>query len=97
METSPLELTAELRLRRWARHNYVPANRRSETWHPVVLQEMRCRDEELGEQCDRARPAGQYVPLAPTLLDAGPQQPSTQPTSRLRRAASSNGQPEKSV
>ena len=42
----PLDLIEELRLRRWARRNYVPAERRAGEWHPVVLDEMRARDRE---------------------------------------------------
>ncbi|HEX6987167.1 MAG TPA: hypothetical protein VF170_17440 [Planctomycetaceae bacterium] len=45
-----MDLLKELRLRRWARENYVPAERRAATWHPVVLDEMRRRDEELAAE-----------------------------------------------
>ena len=31
-----LDLIEELRLRRWARENYVPPENRQRTWHPVV-------------------------------------------------------------
>ena len=34
----------ELRLRRWARENYVPAESRIIHWHPVILDEMQQRD-----------------------------------------------------
>jgi hypothetical protein len=34
----------EIRLRRWARENYVPAGERDESWHPVVLEEMSAKD-----------------------------------------------------
>ncbi len=37
----------ELRLRSWARTNYVPPPRRKHTWHPVVLDEMARRDAEI--------------------------------------------------
>lgn len=36
----------ELRLRRWARENYVPADRRTAEWHSVVLDEMVRKDRE---------------------------------------------------
>lgn len=42
-----LDFIEEIRLRRWARENYVPADNRDETWHPVVLEEMRMKDVEI--------------------------------------------------
>lgn len=37
-----LDLVAELRLRQWARRNYVRVEqRRDSEWHPVVISEMR--------------------------------------------------------
>ena len=53
-DTSGIDLIRELRLRHWARTNYVPVDIRPDDWHPVVLDEMRRRDEELGEA--RGRP-----------------------------------------
>lgn len=44
-----LDFIEELRLRRWARENYVPQAERSVDWHPVVLEEMRKKDRETGE------------------------------------------------
>ena len=44
-----LELTHELRLRRWARQNYVPAGDRLDSWHAVILGEMQQKDRELAE------------------------------------------------
>jgi len=44
--TEELDLIEELRLRRWARQNYVPPRERSTGWHPVVLDEMRSKDGE---------------------------------------------------
>jgi hypothetical protein len=35
-----IDFIEELRLRRWARENFVPAELRQETWHPVILEEM---------------------------------------------------------
>ena len=66
MEVSRLDLASELRLRRWARLNYVSADRRPASWHPVVLAEMLCRDVELVELVP-APAAARYVPLVPTL------------------------------
>ncbi len=45
---SDLDFVEELRLRRWARENYVPRNGRQITWHPVVHEEMEKKDLEAG-------------------------------------------------
>ena len=42
-----LDPVAELKLRRWARLNHVPAADRDPRWHPVVWAEMAARDREL--------------------------------------------------
>ena len=39
-----VDFIEELRLRRWARENYVPAESRVVHWHPVILDEMQRRD-----------------------------------------------------
>ena len=39
-----LDFIEELRLRRWARENYVPSEKRSKKWHPVVHEEMKKED-----------------------------------------------------
>ena len=44
-----LDLIEELRLRRWARENYVPRSQRRPSWHRVVLEEMSKKDGETGE------------------------------------------------
>jgi hypothetical protein len=44
-----LDLIEELRLRRWARQNYVPPEQREPTWHPVIHDEMDKRDLEVTE------------------------------------------------
>ena len=44
---SKIDIVRELRLRQWARQNFVPTGQRKGTWHPVVLDEMRIRDREL--------------------------------------------------
>lgn len=36
----------ELKLRCWARENYVPPTQRQNAWHPVVHDEMRRKDDE---------------------------------------------------
>lgn len=48
-ETPTIDLIRELRLRKWARTNYVPIEQRIGSWHPLVLDEMQRRDEELRE------------------------------------------------
>lgn len=45
--TNTIDMVKELRLRRWAREHYVPPARRDGSWHPVILDEMQTRDEEL--------------------------------------------------
>jgi hypothetical protein len=59
-------LASELRLRRWARLNYVSPDRRPASWHPIVLAEMSCRDAELAALADPTATGARYVPLAPT-------------------------------
>jgi hypothetical protein len=44
-----VDFIEELRLRRWARENYVPRTQRQLSWHPVILDEMNRKDEELVE------------------------------------------------
>lgn len=39
-----LDFIEEIRLRCWARENYVASDDRDESWHPVVLDEMRMKD-----------------------------------------------------
>ena len=41
-----LDLVEEMRLRTWARRNYVAACEREESWHAVILDEMTRIDEE---------------------------------------------------
>ena len=68
MRAMNVDAVMELRLRRWARQNYVPADRRRDTWHPIVLDEMRIRDEE--QSIHSIRPGGMmaYVPLMPDTI-----------------------------
>ena len=44
-----VDFIEELRLRRWARENYVPADEREPGWHPIILEEMRRKDGEVNE------------------------------------------------
>ena len=41
-----IDLIEELRLRRWARENYVPSGERDTAWHPIILDEMGRKDRE---------------------------------------------------
>lgn len=41
-----MDFIEELRLRRWARENYVPPEKRERNWHPVVHEEMKNKDSE---------------------------------------------------
>lgn len=42
-----VDFIEELRLRRWARQHYVPVESREPSWHPIVLEEMGRKDEEV--------------------------------------------------
>lgn len=44
-----LDFIEELRLRRWARENYVPMDERDAAWHPIILEEMHRKDGEVSE------------------------------------------------
>ena len=44
-----IDFIEELRLRRWARENYVPSSERELSWHPVILDEMTRKDVEMVE------------------------------------------------
>ncbi len=60
MSFSRTDAIEELRLRRWAREHYVPANQRPSHWHPIILDEMLAKDDELRtaarQKGSRARP-----------------------------------------
>lgn len=45
-DVDPIE---EMRLRTWARRNYLPSQERDESWHPIVLDEMNRMDRESVE------------------------------------------------
>jgi len=50
MATSPtteIDFIEELKLRRWARENYVPQPKRDGTWHPIIHDEMGRKDRDL--------------------------------------------------
>jgi len=45
--TTEVDFIEELKLRRWARENYVPQPRRDGTWHPIIHDEMGRKDRDL--------------------------------------------------
>ena len=44
-----VDFIEELRLRRWARENYVPVESRGPALHPVVVDEMARKDGEVSD------------------------------------------------
>lgn len=68
-KSSPVDFLKELRLRRWARENYVTAKERKSGWHPIVLDEMRRKDIELA-QTEESYAGQRFVPLEPMPLRA---------------------------
>ena len=48
--SAELDFIEELRMRRWARENYVPRGRRKTSWHPVVHEEMEKKEIEAGAE-----------------------------------------------
>jgi 5-methylcytosine-specific restriction endonuclease McrA len=55
--TTEIDFIEELKLRRWARENYVPHPRRDRAWHPVIHDEMVRKDGDL-------RSEGSNTPVA---------------------------------
>jgi hypothetical protein len=47
--TADLDFIEELKLRRWARENYLPPEQRRSDWHPIVHDEMTRKDLETVE------------------------------------------------
>lgn len=54
-----IDFIEELKMRRWAREHYVPADDRNHGWHPIVLDEMRHKDREANS--DEPSPAYSYA------------------------------------
>ena len=42
-----IDVIEEMRLRTWARQNYLPAKERGDEMHPIVLEEMTRKDHEF--------------------------------------------------
>ncbi len=59
------DLVQELRLRRWARENFVPIEFRDDSWEACVLDEMSRKDQELLAAAEYAGAAQRIVPLVP--------------------------------
>ncbi len=49
LKPDSIDFIEELRLRRWARENYVPSGERSPAWHPIILEEMTRKDRETSD------------------------------------------------
>jgi hypothetical protein len=64
-----IDLVEELRLRRWARTNYVPADERDLDWHPIILDEMSLKDAEL-EELSVGPSTATFAPLGERLPGA---------------------------
>ncbi len=62
------DLIQEFQLRRSARENYVDAQDRNDVdWHPIVLDEMRRKDDEIQQLQSDQTIVTSYVSLAPTV------------------------------
>ncbi len=46
-DSAEVDFIEELRLRRWARENYVARDQRDASWHPIILEEMHRKDQDL--------------------------------------------------
>jgi hypothetical protein len=63
-----MDIVRELRLRRWAREHFVEAEERKAEWHPIVLDEMRLKDDEMIILSRSRPPVSSFVPLVPTAI-----------------------------
>lgn len=71
-----LDIVKEFRLRRWAREHHVPPAERRASWHPVVLDEMSRKDDEMLIRARSRGPVSSFVPLVPTVIQrVRPHQP----------------------
>lgn len=50
--TLDVDVIEEIRLRTWARENFVSAEERDENWHPIIQDEMNAKDRELVDAID---------------------------------------------
>lgn len=58
-----MDIIKELRLRRWARENYVAPNERSDRWDAVILNEMSVMDRDIADRQAEADLLSAYVPV----------------------------------
>jgi len=85
-----IDIVKELRLRRWARQYYVPADERAASWHPIVIEEMALKDDELLISSRSRAPVTSFVPLASTPIQRVhpqhqlPEQPKSQSSAGVR-------------
>ena len=63
-----VDLIDELRMRGWARANHIPADQRPESWHPIILDEMRRMDIDDALRAAPASIGSAYVPVVPTSV-----------------------------
>ena len=87
-----VEMTVELRLRQWARRNYIPVGKRDDgDWHPVVLDEMRRKDRELETTQVASLPVQNELRLPTVVMSAGivPLEPSRHEAVRIDQAHAS--------
>lgn len=95
LQRDDLDIVKEFRLRRWAREHHVPAEERRPTWHPVVLDEMQLKDDEMLIRSRSRGPVSSFVPLVPTVIqrvlprhEVAPAEPKTDraPRSGIQRS-----------
>jgi hypothetical protein len=48
--SADVDFIEELRMRTWARANWVPRAQRESTWHPVILDEMDKKERDQAKQ-----------------------------------------------
>ena|GEM_PF-1269255 len=82
LTTATTDLLREIRLRQWARRSFVSVNARKPTWHPVVLDEMRRRDEELALEA-AALVTQDVLVIEPAVESASPGDVSNEDAERL--------------
>lgn len=46
-DTSCFDAIEEIRMRIWARQHYVSSTERDSSWHPIIIEEMQLRDNEM--------------------------------------------------
>jgi hypothetical protein len=72
LTSARIDMIEELMYRCWARRNYLPLELREADWHPIILEEMALRDEELFEELHQQESMNRtlgsgFVPLDPSI------------------------------